>query len=88
MDKTVILICGREHYFHFTSDDRMMVKNDRRRGGPTSITQESDYGGRPVHRIFTKLQKEGIGVESSITEKQKFCMESQRSASLAPFYER
>jgi hypothetical protein len=63
----------------------MMVKDEEKwRGGPTSITWESDYGGRPVHRIFTKLQKERIGVESSITEKQQFCMESQRSASLAP----
>ena len=88
MGKTVIHICGREQYFHFTSDDRMMVKDeDRWRRGPTSITWESEYGGRPVHRIFTKIQKWRIGVESSTTERQKICMESQRSHSLAPSHE-
>jgi hypothetical protein len=66
----------------------MVVKDEERwRGRPTSITWESDYGGRPVHRIFTKPQKKRIGVESSITERQTFCMESQRSASLDPSHE-
>jgi hypothetical protein len=84
----VIHICGRKQYCHFTSADKMMVKDGERwRVGPTSITWESDCGGRPVHRIFTKLWKERIGVESSITKKQKFCKESQRPASLAPSHE-